>query len=86
MKKKIFLVSALVAMAMGVMFVGCKDKNAASDTNSNGCTCTFDGGSGEFITKSEMQGYGASTCSELAAALRGAYASHGMGTPSINCH
>ena len=53
MKKKIFLVSALVLMAMGAMFVSCKKGSIK-----NGCTCTMSDGyytETEFITGAEMQ-------------------------------
>lgn len=43
MKKKIFLVGALVAVAMSSMFVACADKNAPSDNEKviAGCRCTY---------------------------------------------
>ena len=83
MKKKIFLVSAFVAMAMSAMFVACSSKNEPS----NGCTCTFTEG-GKSYTESwdrgMMANYGATTCSELSGAIRGAHASHGMSV-SVTC-
>ncbi|MGM9838284.1 MAG: hypothetical protein ACI30A_07360 [Paludibacteraceae bacterium] len=43
MKKQIFLVGALVAVAMSSMFVACADKNTPDDKTKTiaGCTCTF---------------------------------------------
>ena len=76
MKKKIFLVSALIAMAMGVMVVSCKDKNEAEDKSEdiNGCKCTFyyDGekGGSEKFDIDEMEDYWeASTCAKLEKAI-----------------
>ena len=56
MKKKFFLVAALVVMSMTAMFVSCK-KNGSIE---NGCTCTMkDYSTGEteteFITAKEMK-------------------------------
>ena len=83
MKKKIFLVSTLVLMAMSAMFVACEKKDDLKD----GCDCTFtiEGETWtEHLTAAEMMNYGATNCSALASALRGAHASHGM-TVDINC-
>ena len=74
MKKKIFLVSALIAMAMGVMFVGCKDKNAADDTSDSkdieGCKCTYYVDGEKESSKIDIEDmedyYDVSTCSKLA--------------------
>ena len=43
MKKQIFLVGALVAVAMSSMFVACADKNTPDDKTKvvAGCTCTY---------------------------------------------
>ena len=69
MKKRFFLIGALVAMSMSAMFVSCKDKNEVSD----GCNCTItesDASGNEHFSKSDMEAMGASTCGELAAVLR----------------
>lgn len=83
MKKKIFLVSALAIIAMSAMFVACSDKNGAS----NGCDCLIKDsyGSGrEHFDKGDMAQIGASTCGELAAAIRGMYGSQGQYV-SVSC-
>ena len=83
MKKKFFLVGALVAIAMSAMFVACSDKNGAS----NGCDCTIRdsyGSSVEHFSKGEMAEVGATTCGELAAAVRGMYGSQGEYV-SVSC-
>ena len=77
MKKKVFLIGALVALSMSAMFVACNNNAPVQ-----GCTCTIKE-SGEpavtdYFTLQEMAGYGATTCSGFASALQGAYASHGM--------
>ncbi len=83
MKKKFFLVATLVVLSMSAMFVACeKDKGLEK-----GCTCTtYEEGetSTDYISPTEMMGYGASTCSALASALQGAYLSHGINA-SVNC-
>lgn len=82
MKKKIFLVSTLVLMAMSAMFVACE-----KDVLKEGCDCTFNEEGEtwtEHLNSAEMMNYGATNCSALASALRGAHASHGM-TVDINC-
>jgi hypothetical protein len=68
MKKKIFLVSTLVLMAMSAMFVACDkdDKNGAKD----GCDCTWASGQTDHISAAEMSGMNATTCGELAGYLR----------------
>lgn len=65
MKKKIFLVSTLLVVAMSAMFVSCK-----KDEPSNGCNCRYeyDGeflGS-EFISLSDMSYIGVKSCGALA--------------------
>ena len=74
MKKKIFLVSALVVMAMSAMFVACnsKDKN---EPELKGCTCEYyivslgESDTAYFsITEMKSQ-FGASTCAELTQAI-----------------
>ena len=83
MKKKFFLIGALVAMSMSAMFVACEKDNGLS----KGCTCTtYEGGetTTDYISPTEMMGYGASTCSALASALQGAYLSHGI-SASVTC-
>ena len=75
MKKKIFLVSALVAMAMSTMFVAC-NQNTPSDPSSedskpaNGCICTVTDKEGQKETirvefNDMVDYYQATTCSEL---------------------
>lgn len=70
MKKKFFLIGALVAMSMSAMFVACNSKNEPI----NGCNCTRRSGSLEghekisFATMQEK--YGVSTCAELAKILK----------------
>lgn len=83
MKKKFFLVGALVAMSMSTMFIACSknDQNTPSD-GSDGCNCTIresDGSqSREYFSKMDMAEVGATTCGELSSAIRGMYGSHGM--------
>ena len=84
MKKKFFLVGALVAIAMSAMFVACSDKNGASD----GCDCTIRdsyGSSVEHFTKGDMAQMGATSCAELTGVLRGMYVSHDQ-SASISCN
>ena len=69
MKKKVFLVSAIVAIAMSVMFVSCKEEVI------NGCTCSISIPEKAPIVKSvsasEMKSeVGVTTCSALATNLR----------------
>ena len=83
MKKKFLLVGALVAIAMSVMFVSCKDKNEVSD----GCNCTIresDAAEIEHWSKSDMELQGVATCGELAAVLRTHYA-RGDVFAEVNC-
>ena len=90
MKKKFFLVGALVAMSMSAMFVACSkdDKNGATD-EFKGCTCEYydpsDGSSwNEFFSASEMKSqFGASSCSALASAIQ---ADSFGGDFSVRCH
>ena len=88
MKKKIFLVSALVVMAMSAMFVACSSKNEPKD-EFKGCTCEYydpsDGSSfNNFFSASEMKSqYGATSCSALASAIQAD--SYG-GDFSVRCH
>ena len=72
MKKKFFLIGALVAMSMSAMFVACSkdDKNGASD--STRCICTvveYDGNSTtESFSMSDAKarwGEGISSCSAI---------------------
>ena len=85
MKKKFFLIGALVAMSMSVMFVACSknDQNTASD----GCDCTINDGYGptrEHFSKGDMAQMGATSCAELTGVLRGMYVSHDQ-SASISC-
>ena len=68
MKKKFFLVGALVAMSMSAMFVACNGNNPT-----NGCECTYSyQGESETarITLAEMKEYyGVTTCSALASTI-----------------
>lgn len=41
MKKKIFLVSALVAIAMSAMFISCEKSGGNEPSQSKGCKCTY---------------------------------------------
>lgn len=89
MKKKFFLIGALVAMSMSAMFVACSknDQNGADEFK--GCTCEYydpsDGSSwNEFFSASEMKSqYGASSCSALASAIQ---ADSFGGDFSVRCH
>lgn len=70
MKKKIFLVSVFVAMAMGMMFVSCEKKDAVEKEEINGCKCTFyyEGkkvGTEKFDIDDMEDEYDVSTCSKL---------------------
>lgn len=70
MKKQIFLVGALVAIAMSSMFVACADKNNKEPEVINGCTCSFaypgEATEVETISYSEMKAsYGVTSCSAL---------------------
>lgn len=83
MKKKIFLVSALVAMAMSTMFVACN-----SNSPTNGCTCTlsFQGETEtESISLAEMKEYGYKTCSDVAADLKAELRKEGMSGVNVSC-
>lgn len=63
MKKKIFLVSAFVAMAMSAMFVACSSKNEPS-----GCTCDLDG-ERIYVTPYEMKEMGMTSCAQFGASI-----------------
>ena len=82
MKKKFFLIGALVAMSMSAMFVACKGGN--NPTNGCKCTATYEDGETrtESITLAVMkEEFGITSCAELAtlqkqqAELRGISAS-----------
>ena len=60
MKKKIFLVGALVAIAMSAMFVSCNGDDQ-NQSNGNLCTCT----NGEETHYVNPASEGASSCAEL---------------------
>ena len=68
MKKKFFLVGALVVMSMSAMFVACNGNNP---TNGCECTATIMGESQTGrITLTEMKdNYGVTTCSALASTI-----------------
>ena len=71
--KKVFVISAVMLMAVSAVFVSCKKKN--SDNPSNGCTCkVYDPDYDEYetwnVTKEDMQYEGVSSCSALAAMIR----------------
>ena len=87
MKKKFFLVGALVTMSMGAMFVACNGKNEPSSSSNTGCNCMIresDGSqSNEFFSKMDMADVGATTCGEMASAIKGMYGSHGMSATVI---
>jgi len=65
MKKKFFLIGALVAMSMSAMFVACNENKPT-----NGCKCaiTFKGEDmgTETIDLAQMNEWKVSTCSEVA--------------------
>lgn len=72
MKKKIFLVSALVAFAVGVMFVSCNQNEPSNSGGgaTEGCTCTyqvpgFGSSSTSTYSASKLNELGVSSCSEL---------------------
>lgn len=73
MKKKFFLIGALVAMSMSAMFVACSSKNDPT----NGCNCTIresDGSqSSEYFSKMDMAEVGATTCAALASSIQTQY-------------
>ena len=86
MKKQIFLVGALVAIAMSSMFVACADKNTPSD----GCTCTVVWTDGtkerQSMTLSEMQEeYDVRTCGQLEAEVAHELDASGQWYKSIDC-
>lgn len=89
MKKKIFLVGALVAMSMSAMFVACsKDDKNAPTTPTNGCTCTFRY-DGETETDSLpfeeiKQIYDVSTCEAFASRYQSEARANGMDM-SVSC-
>ena len=60
MKKKFFFVGALVVIAMGAMFVGCKNDNN-NQSNGNLCTCT-NGQETHYVSPASE---GVSSCAEL---------------------
>ncbi len=75
MKKKFFLVGALVAMSVSAMFVACSQKNEPATTTITGCDCTIYDQDGDVYTQyidySHMKSYyGANTCSELTQAMK----------------
>ena len=73
MKKQIFLVGALVAIAMSSMFVACADKNAPTSVDGCSCSVTDEYGDKETISysKSEMEDYyDVKTCEKLAKVLK----------------
>lgn len=70
MKKKFFLVSALVVMSMSAMFVACEGSKPT-----NGCICTITDKDGEKetlrLTFEEMVDYyQATTCGELTTVIK----------------
>ena len=82
MKKTMICVSAIMALAVGTMFVACKSNGPV-----DGCTCTFveDGETTTHsVNSAEMMGYGATTCSGYASAIQGAHAAHGRKV-SVSC-
>lgn len=93
MKKKIFLVCALVAMSMSAMFVACSKKNepaapTTTPTTVTGCNCTIIDAYGDmdklYVDYSDMKNiYGVSTCSELTQAMKNLYGSELSG---VNCN
>lgn len=77
MKKQIFLVGALVAIAMSSMFVACADKNAPTSVDGCSCSITYEDGDKETVSysKSEMEDYyDVKSCEKLAKALKEEYA------------
>ena len=70
MKKKIFLVGTLVAIAMSAMFISCEKKDSVSKEEINGCKCSYyaDGEkyTGVRVEIEDMEDYlGVSSCSQL---------------------
>ena len=86
MKKKFFLVGALVAMSMSAMFVACSkdDKNEPT----NGCKCVVKANGVESnitVTLDEMkQYYDVSTCNALASKYQSPASAAGMNM-SVSC-
>lgn len=87
MKKKFFLVGALVAMSMSAMFVACSSKNEASDLSSTRCICTVVDSYGDSTTESfdladANARWGVSSCSACTPFVekQNPYAS------SVSCH
>ena len=84
MKKKFFLIGALVAMSMSAMFVACSGKNEPT----NGCKCVIKANgveSNTTVTLDEMkQYYGVSTCDALASKYQSPASAAGMNM-SVSC-
>ncbi len=73
MKKKFFLIGALVAISMSAMFVACNNTNEPT----NGCYCTIRESDGtedrQHFSKMDMADVGATTCEALASSIRTQY-------------
>lgn len=92
MKKKFFLIGALVAMSMSAMFVACSknDQNGADELK--GCTCEYyipEMGATDtsYFSLSEMKSqYGANTCAELTQAIVADSYGFSSSEYSVRCH
>ena len=84
MKKKFFLVGALVAMSMSAMFVACSGQNEPT----NGCKCTFrfDGETktDSFPFEEIKQIYDVSTCEAFASQYQAEERANGVDM-SVSC-
>jgi len=68
MKKKFFLIGALVVMSMSAMFVAC---NGNSPSNGCSCTASYQGETEtQSISLAEMKERGWSTCADVTNYLR----------------
>lgn len=91
MKKKFFLVGALVAMSMSAMFVACS-KDEKQENELKGCTCEYyipEMGATDtsYFSLSEMKSqYGASTCAELTQAIVADSYGFSSSEYSVRCH
>lgn len=91
MKKKFFLVGALVAMSMSAMFVACS-KDEKQENELKGCTCEYyipEMGATEtsYFPLSEMKSqYGANTCAELTQAIVADSYGFSSSEYSVRCH
>lgn len=87
MKKTMILVSAIVALAMGTMWVSCN-----SNAPVEGCTCSVyengvkqEGGDRYYPIELMSKYYNASTCNELTSALNKGWIEQGTPWWSQKC-